>query len=190
MESDILLHRFDYGDFILQTNLQSIIDNPSLSNLLDNIKKGKKSIVSNVKSWHYGWHVHKEYEQFKHLSEIIEKISIEEILKKEWSTYKDTVKLQFYESWVIDYTMLGFTQEHRHYPNVLASSYYIEVVGEVPCPLIFTNLIKERKNIEFELQPKTGDLFIFPGHLNHKVKAVGYSKKLVRKVFAGNLIMV
>jgi len=94
--------------------------------------------------------------------------------------------LEIADCWGALYTKGEHTVEHHHWPFTWSFCYYVKVSDTTP-PLIFYNMInpQDKSSVDMPIQPKKGDMFIFPSTLRHSVPAQETDEE--RMVIAGNI---
>ena len=94
--------------------------------------------------------------------------------------------LEIADCWGALYTKGEHTIEHHHWPFTWSFCYYVKVSDTTP-PLIFHNMInpQDKSSVDMPIQPKKGDMFIFPSTLRHSVPAQETDEE--RMVIAGNI---
>ena len=94
--------------------------------------------------------------------------------------------LEIADCWGALYTKGEHTIEHHHWPFTWSFCYYVKVSDTTP-PLLFHNMInpQDKSSVDMPIQPKKGDMFIFPSTLRHSVPAQETDEE--RMVIAGNI---
>ena len=94
--------------------------------------------------------------------------------------------LEIADCWGALYTKGEHTIEHHHWPFTWSFCYYVKVSDTTP-PLLFHNMInpQDKSSVDMPIQPKKGDMFIFPSTLRHSVPAQETEEE--RMVIAGNI---
>jgi len=94
--------------------------------------------------------------------------------------------LEIADCWGALYTKGEHTVEHHHWPFTWSFCYYVKVSDTTP-PLLFHNMInpQDKNSVDMPIQPKKGDMFIFPSTLRHSVPAQETDEE--RMVIAGNI---
>ena len=94
--------------------------------------------------------------------------------------------LEIADCWGALYTKGEHTVEHHHWPFTWSFCYYVKVSDTTP-PLLFHNMInpQDKSSVDMPIQPKKGDMFIFPSTLRHSVPAQETDEE--RMVIAGNI---
>lgn len=115
------------------------------------------------------WYMHKESVSFSWVADRACKLA-EEICSKITKT-----KFICNESWGIHYKKGNSTKAHTHWPHTYVFGYYVKMPKYAPIIFPTSN---------YEYNPKPGDLMVFPGHIQHEVKAVDDERIMI----AGTLI--
>ena len=120
--------------------------------------------TSNVKASMTEWDSHKNN---THINAIGEKALFlcQEGMKTKYP-------LEIGDCWGALYTKGEHTIEHHHWPFTWSFTYYVKV-SENTAPLVFHNIMnpQDQSLINMPIQPKKGDMFIFPSTLRHSVPA-------------------
>lgn len=134
--------------------------------------------ASNVKANMTDW---KSHEKNTHISTIAEKALFlcQEGMKTKYP-------LEIGDCWGALYTKGEHTIEHHHWPFTWSFTYYVKV-SEKTAPLVFHNIMnpQDQSLINMPIQPKKGDMFIFPSTLRHSVPAQESDEE--RIMVAGNI---
>ena len=134
--------------------------------------------VSNVKASMTDWDSH---EKNSHINAIA---------KKALFLCQDGMKtkypLEIADCWGALYTKGEHTVEHHHWPFTWSFTYYVKV-SDNTAPLVFHNILNPNSNefVSMPLQPKKGDMFIFPSILRHSVPEQESDEE--RIMVAGNI---
>ena len=134
--------------------------------------------VSNVKASMTDWDSH---EKNSHINAIA---------KKALFLCQDGMKakypLEIADCWGALYTKGEHTIEHHHWPFTWSFTYYVKV-SDNTAPLVFHNILNPNNNefVSMPLQPKKGDMFIFPSILRHSVPEQESDEE--RIMVAGNI---
>ena len=134
--------------------------------------------TSNVKASMTEWDAHKNN---THINAIAEKALF---LCQDGMETK--YPLEIADCWGALYTKGEHTIEHHHWPFTWSFCYYVKVSDTTP-PLLFHNIInpQDKSSMDMPIQPKKGDMFIFPSTLRHSVPAQETEEE--RMVIAGNI---
>ena len=83
---------------------------------------------------------------------------------------KTKYPLEIGDCWGALYKKGEHTISHHHFPFTWSFTYYVKV-SEHTAPLIFENVMnpQDKSFVNMPIQPKKGDLFIFPSQLRHSV---------------------
>jgi uncharacterized protein (TIGR02466 family) len=94
--------------------------------------------------------------------------------------------LEIADCWGVLYTKGEHTIQHQHWPFTWSFCYYVKV-SEKSAPLTFHNILntQSQKFQEMSIQPKRGDMFIFPSTLRHSVSPQESDEE--RIMIAGNI---
>ena len=133
--------------------------------------------VSNVKASMTDWDSH---EKNSHINAIA---------KKALFLCQDGMKakypLEIGDCWGALYTKGEHTVEHHHWPFTWSFTYYVKV-SDNTAPLVFHNILNpEKEFVNMPIQPKKGDMFIFPSTLRHSVPEQESDEE--RIMVAGNI---
>ena len=133
--------------------------------------------VSNVKASRTDWDSH---EKNSHINAIA---------KKALFLCQDGMKakypLEIGDCWGALYTKGEHTVEHHHWPFTWSFTYYVKV-SDNTAPLVFHNILNpEKEFVNMPIQPKKGDMFIFPSTLRHSVPEQESDEE--RIMVAGNI---
>ena len=134
--------------------------------------------VSNVKASMTDWDSH---EKNSHINAIA---------KKALFLCQDGMKtkypLEIADCWGALYTKGEHTVEHHHWPFTWSFTYYVKV-SDNTAPLVFHNILNPNSNefVSMPLQPKKGDMFIFPSQMRHSVPEQESDEE--RIMVAGNI---
>ena len=133
--------------------------------------------VSNVKASMTDWDSH---EKNSHINAIA---------KKALFLCQDGMKakypLEIADCWGALYTKGEHTVEHHHWPFTWSFTYYVKV-SDNTAPLVFHNILNpEKEFVNMPIQPKKGDMFIFPSTLRHSVPEQKSDEE--RIMVAGNI---
>ena len=133
--------------------------------------------VSNVKASMTDWDSH---EKNSHINAIA---------KKALFLCQDGMKtkypLEIADCWGALYTKGEHTVEHHHWPFTWSFTYYVKV-SDNTAPLVFNNILNpEKEFVNMPIQPKKGDMFIFPSQMRHSVPEQESDEE--RIVVAGNI---
>ena len=134
--------------------------------------------TSNVKASMTEWDAHKNN---THINAIAEKALF---LCQDGMETK--YPLEIADCWGALYTKGEHTIEHHHWPFTWSFCYYVKVSDTTP-PLLFHNMInpQDKSSMDMPIQPKKGDMFIFPSTVRHSVSAQETDEE--RMVIAGNI---
>ena len=133
--------------------------------------------ASNVKASMTDWDSHEK------------NIHINSIAKKALFLCQDGMKakypLEIADCWGALYTKGEHTIEHHHWPFTWSFTYYVKVSDNI-APLVFHNILNpEKEFVNMPIQPKKGDMFIFPSTLRHSVPEQESDEE--RIMVAGNI---
>ena len=133
--------------------------------------------ASNVKASMTDWDSH---EKNSHINAIA---------KKALFLCQDGMKakypLEIADCWGALYTKGEHTVEHHHWPFTWSFTYYVKV-SDNTAPLVFHNILNpEKEFVNMPIQPKKGDMFIFPSTLRHSVPEQESDEE--RIMVAGNI---
>ena len=133
--------------------------------------------ASNVKASMTDWDSHEK------------NIHINSIAKKALFLCQDGMKtkypLEIADCWGALYTKGEHTIEHHHWPFTWSFTYYVKV-SDNTAPLVFHNILNpEKEFVNMPIQPKKGDMFIFPSTLRHSVPEQESDEE--RIMVAGNI---
>ena len=133
--------------------------------------------ASNVKASMTDWDSHEK------------NIHINSIAKKALFLCQDGMKakypLEIADCWGALYTKGEHTVEHHHWPFTWSFTYYVKV-SDNTAPLVFHNILNpEKEFVNMPIQPKKGDMFIFPSTLRHSVPEQESDEE--RIMVAGNI---
>ena len=133
--------------------------------------------ASNVKASMTDWNSHEK------------NIHINSIAKKALFLCQDGMKtkypLEIADCWGALYTKGEHTIEHHHWPFTWSFTYYVKV-SDNTAPLVFHNILNpEKEFVNMPIQPKKGDMFIFPSTLRHSVPEQESDEE--RIMVAGNI---
>ena len=133
--------------------------------------------ASNVKASMTDWDSH---EKNSHINAIA---------KKALFLCQDGMKakypLEIADCWGALYTKGEHTIEHHHWPFTWSFTYYVKV-SDNTAPLVFHNILNpEKEFVNMPIQPKKGDMFIFPSTLRHSVPEQESDEE--RIMVAGNI---
>jgi len=133
--------------------------------------------TSNVKASMTDWDSHKK------------NIHINSVAKKALFLCQDGMKtkypLEIADCWGALYTKGEHTVEHHHWPFTWSFTYYVKV-SDNTAPLVFHNILNpEKEFVNMPIQPKKGDMFIFPSTLRHSVPEQESDEE--RIMVAGNI---
>ena len=134
--------------------------------------------ASNVKASMTDWDSH---EKNSHINAIA---------KKALFLCQDGMKakypLEIGDCWGALYTKGEHTVEHHHWPFTWSFTYYVKV-SDNTAPLVFHNILNPNSNefVPMPIQPKKGDMFIFPSTLRHSVPEQESDEE--RIMVAGNI---
>ena len=93
--------------------------------------------------------------------------------------------LEIADCWGALYTKGEHTVEHHHWPFTWSFTYYVKV-SDNTAPLVFHNILNpEKEFVNMPIQPKKGDMFIFPSTLRHSVPEQESDEE--RIMVAGNI---
>ena len=154
-------------------------------NLIKTVKDnvGVNDYKTNVKALMTKWNLSNRY--IDRLHQIIkEHLPITD--HTDYKTYHN-----FLETWGAIYKHQDFCKIHSHVPCSYSWVYYAQV-DDKSSPLEIFNIIKEEDKTlnNIRLQPKTGQLVIFPSFVQHGVKKTGgIGEEQWRIVLAGNIIV-
>ena len=134
--------------------------------------------MSNVKASMTDWDSH---EKNIHINSIAEKALF---LCQEGMQTK--YPLEIADCWGALYTKGEHTIEHHHWPFTWSFCYYVKV-SKKSAPLTFHNILNPQLQEfqEMPIQPKRGDMFIFPSTLRHSVPPQESDEE--RIMIAGNI---
>ena len=107
---------------------------------------------TNVKADMTDWFMQRQHPIFNSLADIVIDIA------KEASP--NEVELELYDIWGAVYNRGDFTMNHDHWPHPWSFIYYVKSNGATPT--IFPDC-------SYSLNPKTGDIVLFPGIIRHGV---------------------
>ena len=133
--------------------------------------------VSNVKASMTDWDSH---EKNSHINAIAKKALFlcQEGMKAKYP-------LEIGDCWGALYTKGEHTVEHHHWPFTWSFTYYVKV-SDNTAPLVFHNILNpEKEFVNMPIQPKKGDMFIFPSTLRHSVPEQESDEE--RIMVAGNI---
>ena len=133
--------------------------------------------VSNVKASMTDWDSH---EKNSHINAIAKKALFlcQEGMKTKYP-------LEIGDCWGALYTKGEHTVEHHHWPFTWSFTYYVKV-SDNTAPLVFHNILNpEKEFVNMPIQPKRGDMFIFPSTLRHSVPEQKSDEE--RIMVAGNI---
>ena len=133
--------------------------------------------VSNVKASMTDWDSH---EKNSHINAIAKKALFlcQEGMKAKYP-------LEIADCWGALYTKGEHTVEHHHWPFTWSFTYYVKV-SDNTAPLVFHNILNpEKEFVNMPIQPKKGDMFIFPSTLRHSVPEQESDEE--RIMVAGNI---
>ena len=164
--------------------------NVPVNKLNDNLIKTVKDNVgpldykTNVKGLMTEWNISNRY--IDRLHQIIK----EHLPVEEGKLYN--IYYNFLETWGAIYKHQDFCKPHSHNPFSWSWIYYAQV-DEKSSPLELHNLVKLTDDgtelSGLRLQPKTGQLVIFPSYVMHSVgKTGGIGEDQWRIILAGNII--
>ena len=133
--------------------------------------------ASNVKASMTDWDSHEK------------NIHINSVAKKALFLCQDGMKtkypLEIADCWGALYTKGEHTIEHHHWPFTWSFTYYVKV-SDNTAPLVFHNILNpEKEFVNMPIQPKKGDMFIFPSTLRHSVPEQESDEE--RIMVAGNI---
>ena len=133
--------------------------------------------ASNVKASMTDWDSHEK------------NIHINSIAKKALFLCQDGMKtkypLEIADCWGALYTKGEHTIEHHHWPFTWSFTYYVKV-SDNTAPLVFHNILNpEKEFVNMPIQPKKGDMFIFPSQMRHSVPEQESDEE--RIMVAGNI---
>ena len=133
--------------------------------------------ASNVKASMTDWDSHEK------------NIHINSIAKKALFLCQDGMKakypLEIADCWGALYTKGEHTIEHHHWPFTWSFTYYVKV-SDNTAPLVFHNILNpEKEFVNMPIQPKKGDMFIFPSQMRHSVPKQESDEE--RIMVAGNI---
>ena len=134
--------------------------------------------ASNVKASMTDWDSHEK------------NIHINSIAKKALFLCQDGMKtkypLEIADCWGALYTKGEHTIEHHHWPFTWSFTYYVKV-SDNTAPLVFHNIHNPNTNefVPMPIQPKKGDMFIFPSQMRHSVPEQESDEE--RIMVAGNI---
>ena len=133
--------------------------------------------ASNVKASMTDWDSHEK------------NIHINSIAKKALFLCQDGMKakypLEIADCWGALYTKGEHTVEHHHWPFTWSFTYYVKV-SDNTAPLVFHNILNpEKEFVNMPIQPKKGDMFIFPSQMRHSVPKQESDEE--RIMVAGNI---
>ena len=134
--------------------------------------------TSNVKASMTDWDSH---EKNSHINAIA---------KKALFLCQDGMKtkypLEIADCWGALYTKGEHTVEHHHWPFTWSFTYYVKV-SDNTAPLVFHNILNPNTNefVPMPIQPKKGDMFIFPSQMRHSVPEQESDEE--RIMVAGNI---
>ena len=133
--------------------------------------------ASNVKASMTDWDSHEK------------NIHINSIAKKALFLCQDGMKtkypLEIADCWGALYTKGEHTVEHHHWPFTWSFTYYVKV-SDNTAPLVFHNILNpEKEFVNMPIQPKKGDMFIFPSQMRHSVPEQESDEE--RIMVAGNI---
>ena len=156
---------WDYDEVIKAAQL--LVDGTIISESLEG--GNSKSSVSNEINPH----------RMKQFSEFYKWVTplYNNIAKVQWNIHKN-IQLHVGNSWVNYHDNTGYTKEHHHGASVMVITSYLNLPEnggfiEFRDPLEGYKgfLVKNTKNSEWvEVPAKTGDVFIFPAWLRHRVQ--------------------
>lgn len=164
------------------------IINIPVNKLNDNLIKTVKDNVgvndykSNVKGLMTDWNISNRYTDRLH------QIIKEHLPKQNHKRYK--MHLKFIETWGAIYKHQDYCKIHHHWPYTFSWIYYAQV-DEKSSPLVFYNIMKEENTSinNIRLQPKTGQLILFPSFVLHGIdKTGGIGEDQWRIILAGNIM--
>jgi len=133
--------------------------------------------ASNVKASMTDWDSH---EKNSHINAIAKKALFlcQEGMKAKYP-------LEIADCWGALYTKGEHTVEHHHWPFTWSFTYYVKV-SDNTAPLVFHNILNpEKEFVNMPIQPKKGDMFIFPSTLRHSVPEQESDEE--RIMVAGNI---
>ena len=133
--------------------------------------------ASNVKASMTDWDSHEK------------NIHINSVAKKALFLCQDGMKtkypLEIADCWGALYTKGEHTVEHHHWPFTWSFTYYVKV-SDNTAPLVFHNILNpEKEFVNMPIQPKKGDMFIFPSQMRHSVPEQESDEE--RIMVAGNI---
>ena len=134
--------------------------------------------ASNVKASMTDWDSHKK------------NIHINSIAKKALFLCQDGMKtkypLEIADCWGALYTKGEHPIEHHHWPFTWSFTYYVKV-SDNTAPLVFHNILNPNTDefVPMPIQPKKGDMFIFPSQMRHSVPKQESDEE--RIMVAGNI---
>ena len=154
-------------------------------NLIKTVKDnvGVNDYKSNVKALMTDWNLSNRY--IDRLHQIIK----QHLPSVDHQIYK--THFNFLETWGVIYKHQDFCKKHSHIPFSYSWVYYAQV-DDKSSPLEVYNVIKEEdKSLNnIRLQPKTGQLVIFPSFVQHAVKKTsGIGEEQWRIAIAGNIMV-
>ena len=166
---------------IVQLDLKKF-NNNLIKTVKDNV--GPLNYKSNVKGEMTDWYLNNRY--IERLHQLVEEnMPIQPASDENWN-----VTLKFIDTWGAIYKHQDYCNVHHHWPYTWSWIYYAQV-DDKSSPLILYNIMKEN-NTEIHniaLQPKTGQLIIFPSFVTHGVdKTQGLGEDEWRIVIAGNIM--
>ena len=133
--------------------------------------------VSNVKASMTDWDSH---EKNSHINAIAKKA----LFLCQYGM-KAKYPLEIADCWGALYTKGEHTVEHHHWPFTWSFTYYVKV-SDNTAPLVFHNILNpEKEFVNMPIQPKKGDMFIFPSTLRHSVPEQESDEE--RIMVAGNI---
>jgi uncharacterized protein (TIGR02466 family) len=134
--------------------------------------------MSNVKASMTEWDAHNNNSHIKAIAEKALFLCQEDM--------KTKYPLEIADCWGALYTKGEHTIEHHHWPFTWSFCYYVKV-SEKSAPLTFHNILNPQSQEfqEMSIQPKKGDMFIFPSTLRHSVPPQGSDEE--RIMIAGNI---
>ena len=127
------------------------VSNIELANII-RMSSDVQSRETNVKAYMTDWFMQRQFPIFNSLADIVIDIA------KEASP--NEVELEAYDIWGAVYNRGDFTMNHDHWPHPWSFIYYVKSNGATPT--IFPDC-------SYSLNPKTGDIVLFPGIIRHGV---------------------
>ena len=146
---------------IIMKDVRELFDDPA-RNVLELLNNDLIKIIklvgdtqnrkTNVKADMTDWFMQRQHPIFNSLADIVIDIA------KEASP--NEVELELYDMWGAVYNRGDFSKNHDHWPHPWSFVYYVKSNGATP--IIFPDC-------SYSLNPKTGDIVLFPGIIRHGV---------------------